>query len=197
MSPEMMSRLFTALVLASGLLASGFMRHRAETAGGALKTTPEGGGLLVVLRVFALVGISPLIAYLIDPTFLPATHIAPPTPLRALGAVLAVGGILFALWAVHTLGSNITATHYTRQGHALITTGPYRWIRHPLYTGGAISMLGIIAMTGVWVTGIALMVALTVLIARVPLEEANLVEAFGDVYRDYSARTGRFLPKVG
>lgn len=58
-------------------------------------------------------------------------------------------------------------------------------------------MLGIIALTGVWVTGVALLVALTVLMVRVPLEEANLVEAFGDVYRDYSARTGRFLPKVG
>ena len=197
MDPESIPRVFSIVLLVSSLTASGVLRARAQRNGGPLQVQPEGRSRLAVLRLFALVAIAPLLAYFVNPSLLPFTQIALPTALRIVGAVLAIGGMGVALWAVYTLGTNITPTHYTREDHGLIASGPFRWIRHPLYSGGSIAWLGIILVTGVWVTGLALVFVGFILVSRVQLEEANLTESFGDAYREYSARTGRYFPRLG
>ena len=84
----------------------------------------------------------------------------------------------------------------TREHATLVTSGPYRWVRHPFYLGAAGAMLanslamanGFVAATGA--------LALALIAARTRKEEENLILRFGDTYRDYMRRTGRFLPRL-
>jgi protein-S-isoprenylcysteine O-methyltransferase Ste14 len=77
-----------------------------------------------------------------------------------------------------------------------VTIGPYRWVRHPLYTCGSslFAAVGIIADN--WFIVALGMLAFAAMAARTPKEEANLIAKFGDEYRTYMKRTGRFLPRL-
>jgi protein-S-isoprenylcysteine O-methyltransferase Ste14 len=95
-----------------------------------------------------------------------------------------------------SLGNNITDTVATRRNHSLVTSGPYRWIRHPLYTFAAFTYLNLSLLMASWVTGLMIVVAFGLLAMRTPKEEAKLVERFGEAYLDYINHTGRFLPRL-
>ena len=82
----------------------------------------------------------------------------------------------------------------TRKQHTLVTTGPYRWMRHPLYTSAALLGLANSLAAANWfffVTGCAVFLLLAI---RTRKEEENLIARFGDDYRNYMQRTGRFVP---
>lgn len=93
------------------------------------------------------------------------------------------------------LGRNVSPTVMTHEDHQLVTSGPYRWIRNPLYVAGAsiFGGLGLVAASGFLMAGAAAALALVWL--RLPREEAELEARFGQAYRDYRERTGRFLPR--
>ena len=115
--------------------------------------------------------------------------------------VLGVGiGILCVMgiyWLFSSIGSGITPTSATRKQHTLVTSGPYRWVRHPLYTIGASLFIAFGMMADNWfIAGLGILTFILMAI-RTPKEEANLIEKFGDEYREYMKRTGRFLPKLG
>jgi protein-S-isoprenylcysteine O-methyltransferase Ste14 len=99
-------------------------------------------------------------------------------------------------WVLKSLGRNLTDTVAIRREHALVTTGPYRWVRHPFYAVTSLTFVGFVMLTANWAAGLALLLYWTYLWRRTPLEEAKLIERFGDEYRAYVARTGRFLPRV-
>jgi len=118
-----------------------------------------------------------------------------PVWLRWLGAGIAViGGALF-VWTFRNLGKNLTDTVVTRREHTLVTTGPYRWVRHPFYVAAALSMLGNSLAAANWflLGGGALVFIL--LAIRTPIEEAQLLARFGGAYEAYMQRTHRFLPR--
>ena len=76
-------------------------------------------------------------------------------------------------------------------------SGPYRWIRHPAYTGGTVSAIGIGLALSTWLgAALAGAVLAAAYAARIPKEEALLTQEFGDEYRSYVARTKRFVPFV-
>jgi len=107
------------------------------------------------------------------------------------------GGLFFA--ASRTLGRHMTPAIQVREGHQLVQDGPYGYIRHPVYTAivtaaGSFTVLylsPILAVLTVFLAGLAMY--------RARLEEQLLSspEAFGEKYRDYIGRTGRFLPRIG
>lgn len=93
------------------------------------------------------------------------------------------------------LGSNVSETVLTKHDHELVTTGPYRWVRHPLYTTGialfvAIGLMSTNGFILVW-TGLA---ALAIRLVVIPREESALVETFGDRYLAYRRSTASLLP---
>ncbi len=93
------------------------------------------------------------------------------------------------------LGPNWHHTLRIREGHRLVTSGVYAWMRHPLYT--AHTWWGVVQMLLVqnWLAGPGLLLAMVVtIIWRIPAEEAQMAEHFGDEYLDYMSRTGRLLP---
>jgi protein-S-isoprenylcysteine O-methyltransferase Ste14 len=112
-----------------------------------------------------------------------------------VGALL-IGSALL-VWTFRTLGNNLTDTVVTRATHTLVVHGPYRWIRHPLYTSAALLVGAMSLIAANWfffATGIALLCAL---VMRTRTEEENLVARFGGSYQHYMEQTGRFLPRIG
>ena len=75
--------------------------------------------------------------------------------------------------------------------------GPYRWIRHPLYDSAALLTVAVSLIAANWFLFVTGVVLFGLLIIRTRTEEANLVARFGDSYRTYMERTGRFLPRIG
>ena len=120
-----------------------------------------------------------------------------PGPLQWLGLVLVWSGMLVREWAVLSLGRAFTVVVETSPNQSLITAGPYRWVRHPSYTGSILTVGGFGLAAGSWL-GAALAVA--ILFAgysyRVHVEERALQDVFGEPYRAYMRRTGRFFPRV-
>jgi protein-S-isoprenylcysteine O-methyltransferase Ste14 len=79
----------------------------------------------------------------------------------------------------------------------LIQHGPYRWVRHPMYTTLFLMGWGWFILTANWFVGLPLMMGIVlVVLSRVNKEEAVLVDLFGNEYKEYMQRTGRFLPKL-
>ena len=194
MNTETFFRMLTLGLLLVAFTVSGYYRSRAALRGGQLDTS-QGQGLVIVLRLVGLAALIPLIQYLINQAWADWARLDLPGWLRWIGAGLSLVMLPCLVWMFHTLGTNISPTEATRAGHQLITSGPYRWIRHPLYTFGGFFFAGIGLMTGLWWMVALLAVGMAALIWRTPREEANLIAQFGDEYRAYMQRTGRFFPR--
>ena len=120
-----------------------------------------------------------------------------PTLFQWVGLVLVWVGVLVREWSIISLGRGFTAMVEVNPEQALITSGPYRRVRHPAYTGGMLSLTGFGLAAGTLV-GAAL--ALAIIFAgysyRVHVEEQAMLAAFGEEYREYMRRSGRFLPRI-
>lgn len=190
---EVIFRFITLLLLVCAIGTSAYFRHKADRDGGPLKTG-EGRGLVVVLRLLGLLILLPLFGYLINPAWVAWARLTLPDWVRWT-AVLVAGALLPMLyWVLVSLGPNISATQATRQHHQLVMHGPYRYVRHPLYSFGSLFVIAIMVITSLWWL-VGLVIPLMFLVWRTSIEEARLIETFGDDYRAYMQRTGRFLPK--
>jgi protein-S-isoprenylcysteine O-methyltransferase Ste14 len=196
MSGEMIFRLLTASIFVTALSTSIYFRHKAERRGGRLNKA-EGQRLLIPLRLLGLLGLLPLFGYILYPDWVAWARFALPNWARWVAAAVAIGMIPAFYALFQAIGNNISPTEATRANHQLITSGPYRWIRHPLYTFGTIFVLALAVLTTLWWLALVFLPALLMLLWRVRYEEANLIARFGDEYRVYMQRTGRFLPKWG
>lgn len=115
--------------------------------------------------------------------------------LNLFGVVICLFGVFFAIWSRLTLGKNwsgITATQ--KEGHELVTTGPYRFVRHPIYFGFILSMIGFALTTGTVLACFAVLVGLTALILRVYIEEKLMNKMFPVAYQKYSNQVKRLVP---
>jgi protein-S-isoprenylcysteine O-methyltransferase Ste14 len=97
----------------------------------------------------------------------------------------------------HQLGPNFSSTLILRDGHQLIQDGPYRLVRHPMYTSFMVMLTGLLLLSANWIVGGAAIGFVLLLMAlRTPREERMLLSHFGDEYRRYMERTGRYLPRI-
>jgi protein-S-isoprenylcysteine O-methyltransferase Ste14 len=115
----------------------------------------------------------------------------------ALGAlVLVIAGMLFAYWARVHLGRNWSGKVIVKVEHTLITSGPYRWVRHPIYGGMTLALVGTALAIGAPYGFIALALILCGFLVRVRLEEALMRDTFPGEYDRYSRHTARLIPGV-
>ncbi len=197
MTLESTLRLLSAAVLATTMAVGVRARLRAHHAGGNVPRRAEGIALMIGLRGVAGVWAFGFMAWLIDPRWIRWAELPLPGFLRWTGALLLMLSVPLYAWVFHHLGLNLTDTVVVRHQATLIRTGPYRWMRHPLYGFGGLFVTGWMLVTAnalVMVAGIA---AAALIVARTRIEERFLIERFGDAYRDYMARTGRFFPRIG
>jgi protein-S-isoprenylcysteine O-methyltransferase Ste14 len=173
-----------------------YHRVKSQATGEKLDRRQEGIFILVSLRLFGLAGWIGLLIYMIDPAWMAWSSVLLPVWLRWVGVgLLMVAGSL-AIWTFRHLGKNITDTVVTRADHSLVTTGPYRWIRHPFYVAAGTGFLAVSLMTANWFVAITGGLAFALLVVRTAREEDKLIERFGDEYRQYMQKTGRFIPRI-
>ena len=171
-------------------------RIRSQATGEKLDRRQEGLFILATLRPTAALLWFGLIAWLIEPRWMAWGAISLPFWARWSGIGLFVLGSALVIWTFRSLGANLTDTVVTRQDHTLVVHGPYRWIRHPLYDAVALMTVAILLVTANWFLFASGVAALCLLVRRTRTEEENLTARFGDGYRSYMARTGRFLPRL-
>ncbi len=191
-----MYRWMVLVLLLSGLGTSGYFRRRAYLGGGRIPRGAEGKAALAARAGLALPLVAMILGYVIWPSLLIWATLPMPTWLRWVGFGLGVLCVAGVGWTLKHLGRNVSETVLTKAGQELVVTGPYRWVRHPLYTSalGWMLAIGLTAANGLilaWV-GLCLTAVLGVVIPR---EEQELVGLFGEEYRAYQQRTGRLLPR--
>jgi protein-S-isoprenylcysteine O-methyltransferase Ste14 len=195
---ETIFRILAGVILVTGISISVYFRSKADRdTGEQVSRKVDGTAMMTVIKIAGLVlWLSPLV-YLINPAWMAWSKIGLPDWARWLGVGLGVICVLLIYWLFSSIGSGITPTSATRQEHKLVTSGPYRWVRHPLYTAGAFLFVAFGMMADNWFIALLGILAFIAMAIRVPKEEANLIEKFGNEYREYMKTTGRFLPKIG
>ncbi|MGA8339446.1 MAG: isoprenylcysteine carboxylmethyltransferase family protein, partial [Solirubrobacteraceae bacterium] len=131
------------------------------------------------------------------PALAPAAAIRPGGAAFAVGMALFVAGFGMRRWSEMTLGRYFTFTVMTSAEQPVITSGPYRFVRHPGYTGVLLILLGSGLVTGNWI-GLAgwTLLVMAPLLYRIHVEENALLSAVGDRYRAYASDHKRLIPLV-
>jgi protein-S-isoprenylcysteine O-methyltransferase Ste14 len=127
------------------------------------------------------------------PFALPLLGTEPASGMRsAASALLIIAGLSVSVWAVRTLDRSLSII---AQARAVVSSGPYAWVRHPLYVGEVLAALGIVVHTGTLAAAAAWVLLVVLQAFRAVKEEQVLAEALPD-YAAYRARTARLLPGV-
>ena len=190
-------RWLALVVLAGTIGISGSYRLRARAATGTIPRSREplrliAGRLLVALPLFGGV-----LAYIVSPGLMAWSSYSGPEWLRWFGVVLGIASMLSARWVLRAIGANVSETILTKSAHQLVTHGPYRWIRHPLYTTGVMlfAALGLIAANW-FILAFAVIALLAIRFVVVPMEERELIAHFGAAYEEYRRGTGAMTPRL-
>jgi protein-S-isoprenylcysteine O-methyltransferase Ste14 len=115
--------------------------------------------------------------------------------IKAVGAVFCAVGVAIAIWARANLGANWSGRPATKEGHELVTSGPYRFVRHPIYSGMLLAMLGTCLISGI--PGLLVFVAFSAIaIYRIVVEERLMMQLFADKYLEYRKHTKALIPHI-
>ena len=151
---------------------------------------------LPLLASINVVGSIAGLVYVFAPQRMKWAALPVPVWSRWVGVGLGIVSLPLFAWTHHALGKNWSLALVTKEEHTLVSSGPYRWVRHPMYTTIFLQSLAFFLLSANWVIGIAGLGTSILCVARVGEEEALMVDEFGDQYRAYMERTGRFLPLV-
>ena len=192
----MLFRLATFVLLVSAVGLSGYCRARAAR-GGTIKRSAEGGLALAARMLVALPLLAMILIYVFAPAWLDWSRRPLASEIRLSGLILGVFALMGSAWTLVSIGSNISPTVLTRAGQRLVTRGPYRWIRHPLYANGLLLLVAMGLMSeSLLILGWVAMGLILLLTMVIPREERELLGRFGAEYEQYRSRTGALLPKV-
>jgi protein-S-isoprenylcysteine O-methyltransferase Ste14 len=195
---EGLFRIFAAAILLSSVSISFYFRRKADKeTGEAISRKVDGNIMMTVIKIGGLIlWLSPL-AYLINPNWMTWSKIGLSESIRWVGVAIGIVCVVGIYWLFNSIGNNISPTSATRKEHQLVTSGPYRYVRHPLYTIAASMFISFGMAADNWFIISMGVLAFIVMAIRSSKEESNLIIKFGDEYREYMNRTGRFLPKPG
>ena len=180
------------------LLMAGFVAIRARHRGGYVAAERSGRALRrerLLTSGVTLGTFLPFLAYMLG--LLDGLALSAPSWVQGVGVAVGVGGLVLLARTHAALGRNFSPVLDLRSEHTLIEAGPYRFVRHPMYTSGFLLFggLGLVALNPALGGPPLLALGLLVLL-RLPDEEAMMAERFGDAWRAYAGRTGRLLPRL-
>ena len=120
--------------------------------------------------------------------------------LDVLGLILYAAGCLFMLWARRTLGKmwGISTSQQVKlfDDHQIIQSGPYAFVRNPMYFGWAVAMFGLILLYPVWMVLLMFLLSMVTFIGRAHREDAALAGRFGEAWTEYKKRTKFLVPFI-
>ncbi len=164
-----------------------------------VKTTRrrEGATTFLLNRVFVVIGALLLVIYRQPLHWLNERFIPPGLAAYFLGLVMVAAGLGFAVWARVYLGRNWSATVTVKQDHELVRSGPYGLVRHPIYTGLLLALLGTAVGIGEWRGLVALAFFTIGFLVKIKAEERLMSETFGEQYARYRAEVPALIPFIG
>ena len=194
--PQIFRWLLLLVLLLNGTI-SGYYRRRARSEE-TIPRSAESLRLRLARVLISLPGLLLILAFLIHPSWIAWSSLAVPAWVRWIGVLVGLAVAPLNVWMLRSLGKNISETVLTKQSHELMRTGPYRWLRHPLYSFGLL-MLGALSLVAAnWLMAALTLAALVFFsFVIIPREEAELVKKFGRRYEEYRRDTGRLLPRFG
>jgi protein-S-isoprenylcysteine O-methyltransferase Ste14 len=194
---ENIFRILAAVILLTGMGISSYFRIKADKeTGERISRKVDGSVMMNIIKIGGLIlWLSPFV-YLINPDWMAWSKLNVPEWVRWLGVALGVVGVFGIYWLFSSIGSGISPTSATRKEHKLVTNGIYKYIRHPLYTFGSSLFIAFGMMADNWFIALLGIFAFIAMAVRTPKEEAKLIEKFGNEYREYMKRTGKFIPKL-
>jgi protein-S-isoprenylcysteine O-methyltransferase Ste14 len=149
-------------------------------------------GFLPAWVAYVIVAVSMLF---LAPHVVPGAAIGRPAIAFAVGMVMLVAGVALRLWSFQALGHYFTFAVKVSPDQPVVTSGPYRLLRHPGYAGGLLATIGIGVMWGNWVSLATLTLPILALIIwRITIEEKALLTALDDRYRQYASEHKRLIP---
>jgi protein-S-isoprenylcysteine O-methyltransferase Ste14 len=152
----------------------------------------RGSRIVVVVSVGTGIALAANLAFTV-----PQAGIAARSRLLPLaGIALIVGGEIFRLYAIRSLGRYFTFVVALHPDQHVVDSGPYRLIRHPSYTGSLVTVLGICLAMANWLSFLGMIPAALGYLYRIRIEERALVEGLGEAYRAYQRRTKRLIPYI-
>src|SRR5688500_10371602 len=157
----------------------------------------EEGLVTKLAQILSLIGFVAMLIYVLNPNWLAWASLPFPLSLRLGGVGVALAGFVLLQWAQNTLGRSWSDTPRMMKEQALITSGPYQFIRHPIYTAFILILGSTFFISANWLIGLTWAgMTLLDIASRIGFEESLMLEYFGDQYRDYMKRTGRLLPRL-
>ncbi|MEO1084251.1 MAG: isoprenylcysteine carboxylmethyltransferase family protein [Acidobacteriota bacterium] len=195
MTHDLEYRIYIAVLLITIKLAR-WLQHRGESVPPASPDGPDRTDALVAL-LFVLVTEGILLGYLLLPRSFMWASLDWGPGLRRLGLVPGLGAVMLCVAAHRSLGPDFNVFLQLRKNHRFITTGPFRYLRHPIYAAGLWMAAAIFLLSANWlVGGVRGGGAILFFTWRIRREEAMMCSWIGAPYRHYMATTGRFFPKV-
>ena len=137
-----------------------------------------------------------VVVYALAPEWIAWARLDLPDWLRWVGIAMGLAALTLLGWSDCHLGRNFSHFLRIRSKHELVQSGPYRWIRHPIYSSGVLFFIAMLLAASNWVVGLCWSGVLVLYAHRMPREESMMLEEFGEEYRRYIKTTGRLLPKL-
>jgi protein-S-isoprenylcysteine O-methyltransferase Ste14 len=185
------------VILLGAIGTSSYYRLQARRGVETIARRREGVPLLGIRVGVAALLLFPVVGCVLIPQKMVWASFPLPFWCRWLGVIIGVSTIPAIAWVLHSLGQNVSETVLTKRNHRLVRSGPYRWVRHPLYSAGIALFLALSLIDSSWlILLIAVIVAAFLQVLVIPSEEQALLTKFGNDYRAYTRSTGRFLPRV-
>jgi protein-S-isoprenylcysteine O-methyltransferase Ste14 len=130
------------------------------------------------------------------PQFLPARFFSENLEVTELGNLITAIGLAFAIWARVHLGRYWSGVVTLKEGHRLIRTGPYRFARHPIYTGMFAGFIGSVMVSGKISSLVAVLILIAAYARKVKLEEKILLNQFSEEYAQYKREVKAIIPFI-
>ena len=174
----------------------GYHRVQSQRSGESLDRTKEGWPLLIGIRLFGLFTLGASALWLWNPARFTWASLPVTDAVRRLGVGDFALSVAWLIWMFNTLGRNLTDTVIVRREAYLVSHGPYRFVRNPMYTGVLMIGISLGLAFGTWLLPLATTAMFALFALRTRTEEKYLLERFGDSYRQYRNRVGRFFPRL-
>jgi protein-S-isoprenylcysteine O-methyltransferase Ste14 len=173
----------------------GYYSRKMPPAEGDTLESQEASLRTTLAGILAFAGLGALLIYLVSPNQMAWASVNFPTWLRWGGVVVAGAGFGLLQWSQITLGANWSDTPRITKSQVLVTAGPYRWVRHPIYTAFLLILSAPLLIAANWFLGGAWIVMAAIDIqGRIKFEEEKMMSQFGEVYQKYRDQTGGLLP---
>jgi len=197
MTTEGIFRLVQALIFVVFVLHRAYFNRKFPPAAEETLEEQTRGTLHHAANLLALPALLGLALWLINPSWMAWSALRLPALARWVGVLVAIAGFALLQWSHSALGRNWSDQLRITQSQTLTTHGPYRWIRHPIYTSFFAILGSSLLISSNWFIG-ALWLAMTVIDVRnrIDFEETQLYARFGEVYEIYQGKTGSLLPRL-